>query len=403
MTSLTRATPSSSARRATSAFEVSIETGRPESASSTGHDAPQLLVDRDARRPRAGRLAADVDERRALVEDPLRGRHRGRRVEVVAAVREAVGRDVDDTHHGGTRPTLGERGTSHKTMERTCGDEAQRRRPARPRGAASPARRGRGRVDRRRPRRHRQHPPAGRQASSTSLISLYLLLMVVRRRPLVVHPLCPQGRGREAISAKAPSQPLGDVRRRSRSASACSRSSCAGSRWTRACASGSQFGSPTRPTRRTGLTTPQAASGFQPEFATGPVLVVARRSSRSRPRVVPLLPRPPPQARAAVGVAPPALADVLEETLDDLRAEIDPRRAVIAAYARMERALAAFGLPRSPSEAPDEYLQRIFVDLDVSAPRDLALDGAVHMGEVLGTRCGAGDEAGGNRGARGGA
>ena len=62
----------------------------------------------------------------------------------------------------------------------------------------------------------------------------------------------------------------------------------------------------------------------------------------------------------------PVLADVLEETLDDLRAESDPRRAVIAAYARMERALAAFGLPRSPSEAADEYLQRIFVDLEVS-------------------------------------
>jgi hypothetical protein len=62
----------------------------------------------------------------------------------------------------------------------------------------------------------------------------------------------------------------------------------------------------------------------------------------------------------------PALADVLDETLDDLRAEADPRRAVIAAYARMERALGAYGLPRNPSEAPDEYLQRIFADLDVS-------------------------------------
>ena len=62
----------------------------------------------------------------------------------------------------------------------------------------------------------------------------------------------------------------------------------------------------------------------------------------------------------------PVLADVLDETLDDLRAEADPRRAVIAAYARMERALGAYGLPRSPSEAPDEYLQRIFADLEVS-------------------------------------
>ena len=57
---------------------------------------------------------------------------------------------------------------------------------------------------------------------------------------------------------------------------------------------------------------------------------------------------------------------MLDETLDDLRAEADPRRAVIAAYARMERALGAYGLPRNPSEAPDEYLQRIFGDLEVS-------------------------------------
>lgn len=62
----------------------------------------------------------------------------------------------------------------------------------------------------------------------------------------------------------------------------------------------------------------------------------------------------------------PALVDVLDETLDDLRAESDPRKAVIAAYARMERALGAFGLPRDPAEAPDEYLGRILTDLDVS-------------------------------------
>jgi hypothetical protein len=58
-----------------------------------------------------------------------------------------------------------------------------------------------------------------------------------------------------------------------------------------------------------------------------------------------------------------ALADELEllldEALDDLRAEPDPRKAVIAAYARMERAFARFGLPREGSEAPLEYLERI--------------------------------------------
>ena len=53
------------------------------------------------------------------------------------------------------------------------------------------------------------------------------------------------------------------------------------------------------------------------------------------------------------------LAEVLTETLDDLRREPDPRKAVIGAYAKMERTLAARGLPRRESEAPEEYLARI--------------------------------------------
>jgi hypothetical protein len=39
----------------------------------------------------------------------------------------------------------------------------------------------------------------------------------------------------------------------------------------------------------------------------------------------------------------------------------DPRRAVIAAYAAMERTLAGNGVARSPAEAPREYLRRILV------------------------------------------
>ena len=57
------------------------------------------------------------------------------------------------------------------------------------------------------------------------------------------------------------------------------------------------------------------------------------------------------------------LSDVLAETLDDLRAESDPRRAVIAAYVRMERSLAAHGIPRQRSEAPHEYLGRVLGEL----------------------------------------
>jgi Domain of unknown function (DUF4129) len=53
------------------------------------------------------------------------------------------------------------------------------------------------------------------------------------------------------------------------------------------------------------------------------------------------------------------LVDLLDDTLDDLEREPDPRRAVIAAWARMERGLAAAGLPRHPAEAPFEYATRV--------------------------------------------
>lgn len=109
-----------------------------------------------------------------------------------------------------------------------------------------------------------------------------------------------------------------------------------------------------------------ASSGYEPEFTVWPVLAVAALAgvavagwwlaARGRRREREPLHTTPAEA----------LADVLAETLDDLRAEHDPRRAVIAAYARMERALAASGLPRDPAEAPEEYLQRILSDVAVT-------------------------------------
>jgi hypothetical protein len=67
------------------------------------------------------------------------------------------------------------------------------------------------------------------------------------------------------------------------------------------------------------------------------------------------------------------LTAVVSDTIDDLRREADPRRAVIAAYARMERVLGQHGQPREPSEAPFEYLTRVLVRLRVrpAAVRDL--------------------------------
>ena len=59
------------------------------------------------------------------------------------------------------------------------------------------------------------------------------------------------------------------------------------------------------------------------------------------------------------------LSSALEDAIDDLRAERDARRAVIAAYARLEATLARHGVPRRPWEAPLEYLSRILLELEV--------------------------------------
>jgi hypothetical protein len=60
-----------------------------------------------------------------------------------------------------------------------------------------------------------------------------------------------------------------------------------------------------------------------------------------------------------------ALVRAVDLTIEDLRREPDPRRAVVAAYASMERALDAHGLPRRPADAPLEYLARILRELAV--------------------------------------
>jgi uncharacterized protein DUF4129 len=67
------------------------------------------------------------------------------------------------------------------------------------------------------------------------------------------------------------------------------------------------------------------------------------------------------------------LADAVGTTIEDLRRERDARRAVIAAYANMERVLASHGFARQGAEAPFEYLARILGGLNVreSAVRSL--------------------------------
>ena len=70
------------------------------------------------------------------------------------------------------------------------------------------------------------------------------------------------------------------------------------------------------------------------------------------------------------------LVELLDDTLEDLEGEPDPRRAVIAAWARMERGLAAAGLPRRPSEAPFEYATRVLQS--ALAPTDRSTPPEVH-------------------------
>ncbi len=53
----------------------------------------------------------------------------------------------------------------------------------------------------------------------------------------------------------------------------------------------------------------------------------------------------------------------ISDAIGDLEAEPDARRAVIAAYARMEKTLARNGLQRLASETPVEYLRRILLGL----------------------------------------
>jgi hypothetical protein len=58
-----------------------------------------------------------------------------------------------------------------------------------------------------------------------------------------------------------------------------------------------------------------------------------------------------------------------EVSLDALAREPDPRRAIIAAYAAMERSLSRAGLGRMDSEAPIEYLDRVLAGSPGAGPQ----------------------------------
>jgi hypothetical protein len=57
-----------------------------------------------------------------------------------------------------------------------------------------------------------------------------------------------------------------------------------------------------------------------------------------------------------------------DETLQAMVSERDPRRAILACYARMERGLASRGIPRAPEETALEYMRRLLEG--AGAPND---------------------------------
>jgi hypothetical protein len=109
---------------------------------------------------------------------------------------------------------------------------------------------------------------------------------------------------------------------------------------------------------------PEAESSYEPGISWLPVAVVAGLLLAAVAAYV-VAERRSRRGRSSREGLSEGLVVVLYETLDDLRAEPDPRRAIIAAYARLERFLAANGVPRQAAETPDEYVPRVLHDLEL--------------------------------------
>jgi len=90
-----------------------------------------------------------------------------------------------------------------------------------------------------------------------------------------------------------------------------------------------------------------------------------------------------PERRGVVSLSPAgggsrqaAAVRAVDDWLEALEAEPDPRKAVIAAYGRMDQWMAAAGLGRMDWEAPFEHLDRVLAELGRPAPPGPSRDGA---------------------------
>ena len=72
-----------------------------------------------------------------------------------------------------------------------------------------------------------------------------------------------------------------------------------------------------------------------------------------------------PRRPRSGGLSLARLQAVLDDAIEDVLGEADPRRAVIAAWTRLERVLAGHGVPRREAEAPFEYAARAGAELGV--------------------------------------
>jgi hypothetical protein len=123
---------------------------------------------------------------------------------------------------------------------------------------------------------------------------------------------------------------------------------------------GGTSGSPEKPLHSTPLPPPAPPQSASPILLLVAVLIgilaavlvalVVVMRARARRGIPVQLPDEAPRAVAAVDAA-----------IEVLGSERDPRRAVIAAYATMERLLGAAGSPRRAADSPTEHLERSLV------------------------------------------
>jgi hypothetical protein len=143
--------------------------------------------------------------------------------------------------------------------------------------------------------------------------------------------------------------------------------------------------------RVSGVTPREVFKGFRPQVdpASGDVtwllIVVAIAGSIAVGLlVVWLLPALRHRQRIARSQAPiadeePTLSELSDESLQAMISESDPRRAILASYARMERRLASRGVPRNPEETALEYMRRLLERAGAPEAPLRSLTGLFHL------------------------